>query len=187
MRERARTILAEGDYQVELPAAREPGEPMHFGELPEFVGWLVIAVAAAIVLRVIVRLVRERLAARTAAAPPARPAHPEPPVAAPVASALLPTAHLDPAALAAAGRFDEAIHALLLDALQGLLARVRPQPPPGLTARELVRFGPARVTAPLEELVRLVEAGRYALRALGDADFAAAQQLRDAIGAEATA
>lgn len=77
----------------------------------------------------------------------------------------------DPEALAAQGRFAEAIHALLLRALRGL-ARALGGFARGLTSREIVPRAPAGAPrAALEELVAAVERHEFGAQPLSAADF----------------
>ncbi len=82
------------------------------------------------------------------------------------------------AALAADGRFGEAIHALLLTAFSDLGRRLGALPP-STTGREVVRAvaGPAVAAPPvaaeaLHALVAAVERSRFAARTVGAADYA---------------
>ena len=77
----------------------------------------------------------------------------------------------DPDALAAEGRFAEAIHALLLRALRGL-ARSIGGIARGLTSREIIPRSPAGAArAALEELVGTVERHEFGAQPLSAADF----------------
>jgi hypothetical protein len=77
----------------------------------------------------------------------------------------------DPEALAAQGRFAEAIHALLLRALRGL-ARALGGFARGLTSREILPRAPAGAPrAALEELVGTVERHEFGAQPLSAADF----------------
>lgn len=95
----------------------------------------------------------------------------EPPLAAPAA---LPRAALGPAeALASAGRFAEAVHRLLIDALALLAARAPSSIPRHWTSREILAA--LRLTPParaaLSELVEAVEVSRFGGRPVGEADW----------------
>ncbi len=86
----------------------------------------------------------------------------------------LPLAALGPAeALAAEGRFAEAVHRLLIDALAFLAARASHSIPRSWTSREILgalRLLPAAREA-LRELVDAVEISRFGGRPVGEADW----------------
>ena len=85
-----------------------------------------------------------------------------------------PTADPDlPARLAAEGRYAEAIHALLLLAIQRHASRLDPPPPESATSREVLRVlpleGPAREA--LRELVAEVELSLFGGRAVDEEGY----------------
>lgn len=150
--ELARRVLDDARYQRTRPAA-EPAAPAERGAprrevraggaaaealAPAAVGLgaaglLVAAVAGLGVLVLLAALVvRGRSRAPAAAAAPPRGPEPDAP------AGPLP----DPATLAAAGRYGEAVHALLLAAVRHLERRLHPPPPPSRTGRELVALLP---------------------------------------------
>lgn len=173
VRRRVERILAVPGYQTELPETAEaepPFEPPRWGPLARVVGWVVLIAAAAgavlVLGYVLWDLVARRGARRAAPQPP--PPRPPPAVAA-AAAAGLPDAD----SLAAAGRFGEAVHALLLHALAGLARRRGAPLPPSLTGREAI---PASGLAgeprgALAELVAAVERFLFAGRALDAGDW----------------
>lgn len=190
LRERVRALLEDGGYQTELPPAR-PNESHHSSDrdAPEWVAWLVLGLFVAIVAFVVARLLHERLkrgpAAKTTRAPaPSKPATPIPRPARSIAARAAPSA--DPAALAAAGQFAEAIHALLLQTFAARFTRLARPPPVGRTARELLAEFPAAVREPLAGLVALVERAEFAVQPLGAVEWAEAQQWHAALPASAS-
>jgi hypothetical protein len=83
----------------------------------------------------------------------------------------LPLADLDADALAAEGRFADAIHVLLLRALREV-ARAGGEFARGMTSREVVfRVDDPAARAALAELVAAVERHEFGARALGAGDF----------------
>jgi hypothetical protein len=161
-------ILSDAAYQTALPARTVPttpeepsdrlgsrdggfgrgldGPPGAFAVIARLVWWILVAVGAATLL---LWLARE-LGARYDRAPR--------PVAAPgVAVRPAPAVRADPDALAGAGRYGEAIHALLLQVLAEL--RNRSEVPPAWTSREVAAHVPLAGEARegLRSLVHSVE------------------------------
>lgn len=90
------------------------------------------------------------------------------------AAAELPRAALGPAeALASEGRFAEAVHRLLIDALANLSARASHNTPRHWTSREILAALRLTVAAreALRELVDAVEISRFGGRPVGEADW----------------
>ena len=152
LRARAEAVLAAGDYQTALPTA--PALPKVFqlplGPLDLLLRIFLYTALAVLVFLAISWLVR-RLSGGARDAELAEPAALAPPV--------IP---LDSAeALAAEGRFADAIHALLLETLQALSRAARLAP--SLTSREIVEHVPLpdRARAALEGLVLAVEVSRF--------------------------
>jgi hypothetical protein len=161
VRERAAAVLREGGYQTALPRDAEPPRAFDLplgplALLAQLLLWTALAVAAVLAVTWLVR--RLAPAPRDVALPDGAPLAP---VSVPVASA---------EALAAEGRFADAIHALLLDTLAALSRAARLAP--SLTSREIVRAAP--LPAPAREalagLVAAVEVSRFggAIAAEGD-------------------
>lgn len=146
-------VLREGDLQQRLPsgdlapaapargarpAPREPGTVLHLA-LPPALTWLLLALGLACGLVLLTRGLgdwRSGSSRRPTAPPPAPSAAVVPPPAAPAPPA---------DALAAEGRLAEAVHRLLLDALDLLRRRGGVDLAPSLTAREIldrVRLSP---------------------------------------------
>ena len=87
------------------------------------------------------------------------------------------TGDRSPASLAAEGRFEEAVHAMLLGALEALVDSTPRLRKPSLTSREILAAVPDEtLRADLEPLIRGVEACIFALR---PADRDLYEQLRD--------
>lgn len=162
LRERAAAILAGDGYQTALP----PPIPSHDLALPlgplELLLRVLLWTAFGVVVVLAATWLVRRLApsarddAPLAEAPPAAPPH------VPIAPA---------EALAAEGRYGEAIHALLLETLAALSRAARLAP--SLTSREIV----ARVRMPaaardaLSALVDAVEVSWFGGAAPGEADY----------------
>src|SRR5262249_38684250 len=88
--------------------------------------------------------------------------------------AALPRAPLpDPEALAGAGRYAEAIHAVWLRTLAELAARQRLSLPPSQTTREIAAAGPASAQArpALRALVGAVEESLFGGRPVGPDEY----------------
>ncbi len=161
IRERAAAILAGGGYQTRLPPPLAlPGLSLPLGPLAILLRVLLWTAFGVIVVLAVTWLAR-RLA------PTARDdAAPEAPAAAPPQ---IPIAGAE--ALAAEGRFGEAIHALLLETLEALSRAARLAP--SLTSREIV----ARVRLPppardaLSGLVLAVEVSWFGGASPGEAEY----------------
>lgn len=159
VRERAAAILRRREYQTELPSAPKPWDlPLGWLEVVmRVLFWAAVAVGVLLVAAWVIR----HLGARTREAAP-------PPPPDPAALAARPLAQAE--ALAAAGRYGEAIHTLLLRTLEALSRTARL--PASLTSREIV----ARVPLPpkareaLAGLVAAVEVSWF-----GGADPGAAE------------
>jgi hypothetical protein len=179
--ERARAILRGGGYQTELPARAidEPSanlgrRPPAHGKLPPSIHigglstLLLVIIAIALVALGLGFLVR-RLTDRTGlerVEPEASTAPSPPERAGPVA---------DAEALARAGRFADAIHALLLAALRELGRRAgSPASSPAATSREVLRSSslPAEAKAALGPLVSAVESIHFGRAAAGLGEYA---------------
>ena len=164
----AHRVLSDDAYQTELPERAGPttpeepsdplgsrdrsfgrgldGSPGAFAVIAKLVWWILVAVGAATLLLWLARELGGRFdkAPREAAAPgtAARPA---------------PAVRADPDALAGAGRYGVAIHALLLQVLSEL--RKRSEVPPAWTSREVAAHVPlaGKAREGLRTLVRSVE------------------------------
>ncbi len=163
LRTRAARIVAEGGYQAELPHPAAPLDVhLPLGPLELLLRILLWGALGVLAFLAVAWLVR-RLAPGARDVELAEPAGAAP-VAIPIASA---------EALAAEGRWAEAIHALLLDTLTALSRAARLAP--SLTSREIV----ARVPLPapareaLSGLVVAVEVSRFGGAAAVEEDYRA--------------
>lgn len=162
--DRARAVLSDSSYQRELPGPRPPPQPLDWNLGPIL---LLLAYAGAAILVAVAAVWlwrRLRPGAKDADVKPAAAAAAPRPVE-------IPTADAD--ALAAQGRFGEAIHQLLLDTLRALSRAARLEP--SLTSREIVArvalAPPARDA--LSGLVGAVELSFFGGEAPGEPDYRA--------------
>ena len=170
LRAQAKEILERGDYQWTLPdEGEEPEEPRSFrGDGPGFpISPAVVLTIVGAVLLVLLVLGFQRhdgtVESRHAAGAAAQSSLD--------LGAPLPLADLDADALAAEGRFADAVHVLLLRALRDV-ARARGEFARGITSREVVaRVEESAARAALAELVAAVERHEFGARELGAADF----------------
>ena len=169
LRAQANEILERGDYQLALPdEGDDPERPFRvkggsgFSISPAVVLTIVGAVLLVLLVLGFQRhdgTVESRPAGGAAAQSPLDLGAP------------LPLADLDADALAAEGRFADAIHVLLLRALRDV-ARARGEFARGITSREVVgRVDDGAARAALAELVAAVERHEFGARELGAADF----------------
>ncbi len=160
---RAARILADGGYQTELPHAPKPLDVhLPLGPLELLLQILLWGALAVLAFLAIAWLVR-RLAPGARDVEIAEPGAATP-VAIPIASA---------EALAAGGRWAEAIHALLLETLQALSRAARLAP--SLTSREIVARVPLpeRARDALSGLVLAVEISRFGGATAAEGDYRA--------------
>jgi hypothetical protein len=193
LREKLDAIYGRGGYQRELPVQddiearrgkatgesyehRRPPERKS-AEIPEWLSrlfasltmalpWIALAAALALVAA-IVRRSRRRAPARTAASPQEAPGF----AMEPARAGDLPDAE----ALAREGRFAEAVHALLLAAIDRIRNSASRALSPSLTSRELsatLALAPG-TRAALARLVRAVEVTLFGGRQAGPAEYAA--------------
>jgi hypothetical protein len=164
--ERARRILEEGGYQRALPTAPTPpsAAPHTFslGSMELLVRallWAALAVAVALLVTWLWRRLSRGVEDAAAAAPVVLP-----PLEVPIAGA---------EALAAAGRFAEAIHSLLLETLAALSRAARLAP--SQTSREVLARTPlpGRAREALAGLVSAVEISRFGGAEATEADYRA--------------
>jgi len=194
--ERARTILQDSRFQKSLPDSRggrgmgggfgNPG-PQRGGEagpgsaappsrpvrlpvggllapLAEVLAWVLLGVVLVLLGLWIARAIAERQGKKPEPAPEplpsGSPVRREPPLDA-------------AAALAAQGRYAEAVHVLLLQAIRQLAERTRTVLPPSRTSREIARLLPLRdeVREPFWELVRAVEVSLFGGLPVGPDDY----------------
>jgi hypothetical protein len=160
---RAARVLAGGGYQAQLPHAKPPPDfHLPLGPLELLLRILVWGALGVLAFLAIAWVVR-RLAPGAREVELAEPAGAAP-VAIPIASA---------EALAAEGRWAEAIHALLLETLQALSRAARLAP--SLTSREIVARVPLpeRARDALSGLVLAVEVSRFGGAAAAEDDYRA--------------
>ena len=180
--ERARAILRSGGYQTDLPAravderpagrgGRRPAPltplppPIHIGGLST----LLLVIVAIALLAMALGFLVQRLAGRTRLEPVEGEAAATP--VAPERAAFIEDAE----ALARAGRFAEAIHALLLAALRELGRRSgSPAASPAATSREVLRSAslPTEARSALGPLVSAVESIHFGGMAAGLDEYA---------------
>ncbi len=149
----AEEILSRSEYQRELPTPQPPKPhwsgwsfPAGWAGVFRVLFWCVVTVLALLLVAWVVQSIRGRVRdAEVPVAPP--PLSPEI-VAAPLAAA---------EALAAQGRFAEAIHVLLLRTLEVLSQNLAGRLSPALTSREILARIPLRAAA-REALAGLVSA-----------------------------
>ncbi len=193
LRGRAAEVLADRRYQRRLPGEESSGKPGPLPNLPrepggggvppdalpetfalplaglstiaQVVCWVLLAAAGVLAL---LWLVQALLARRPPAAtpPPESPEKPE--------RSAEPRLD-DPAALAAQGRYGEAVHALLLAAIALLARRFRLPLPPSRTSRELLRALPLQGAAreAFAGLVGTVERSWFGGVPVGPEEYAA--------------
>lgn len=181
-------VKAEGGYQFRIKAAPPPREPSWLGRLlgdffewlgkgglplVKALGWLLIAALALFLLYLFVPVVRDtvdgaiaRLRGRSSSAED-DDSHWQPDHVA--ARNLLAEAD----ALAAAGRFDEAVHLLLGRSLEDIQSRRPGLLKPALTARAIaaMRDLPEVARTAFAAIAEAVERSRWARRALAEPDW----------------
>lgn len=162
----AREILADGDYQTELPTGQEQELPdlSFLGEILPVLFWVGVAVLA---IWLVVWLVRWISGPRAVGEELEFDLAP----AGDVASGA-PTLE-DAERLAQAGRFGEATHLLLLAAIARLGAGLERPPQPADTSREILRALPLRGAArnDLRHLVGRVEVFLFGGRDLIESEY----------------
>lgn len=181
-------VKAEGGYQFSIKPAPPPREPSWLGRLlgdffewlgkgglplVKVLGWVLIAALGLFLLYLFVPVVRETVDGALARFRRPRPAgeeddrHWQPDHAA--ARNLLAEAD----ALAAEGRFDEAVHLLLGRSLEDIQSRRPGLLKPALTARAIaaMRDLPDAARGAFAAIAEAVERSRWARRALAQADW----------------
>ncbi len=170
LRAQAKRILERGDYQQALPDEGGDEEeprvpPLHGGGFSISPSVVLITIGVVLLVLLVVGMQRgdgtaeaRRLASSASQAPLDL-------------GAPLPLADLDADALAAEGRFADAIHVLLLRALRDV-ARARGDFARGTTSREVVaRVDESAAQTALAELVATAERHEFGGRDLGRPDF----------------
>jgi len=164
VRERARRILERGEYQTELPAAIRPAVlDLPLGPLEILLRVLFWTALAVMVVLAVAWIVRRLRGLTPDAEAPAGPAE----GASDMGRRQLGAAE----ALAARGRFGEAIHVLLLDTLEALSRAARLAP--SLTSREIVARVPLpeRARDALSGLVSAVEVSWFGGEDPGETEY----------------
>lgn len=158
LRAKARELLADG-YQTELPAAEPERRALPEGdepaagaaparaEIPEVAGGarvvgLLLQVFGVVALLLLLAWIVTAVASARRRRPPGPASSDETAPAPSMAAEAAGIGAGDPAALAAEGRWSEAVHALLLLAIRRVAERGRVALPPSRTSRELVRLLP---------------------------------------------
>lgn len=184
----AREILDAGTYQTELPEAelpeaepppavpdRPPQRSFALGPIADALLWLVVVGGAALLVYSIVthpgirrRLRRWRGDEDTHEARPA----------AGVVEDAPPASVAEADSLAREGRLDEAVHVLLLRAIEELRAQLDPSLPESLTSREVLRrlSLPAAARSALRLLVEAVERSLFGGRPTRPEDYEACRR-----------
>ncbi|MGF1631360.1 MAG: hypothetical protein ACFCUT_17950 [Kiloniellaceae bacterium] len=155
-------VLADSRYQTERPEPEQRPEFEPFTIPPwlaETIFWAVIVGVAALVLFFLVNLLLDFARDRTAFKRNRdRPAEGIQRVETPLAErrSIDPRSLAEADQLAAEGRFGEAIHLLLLVAMERLHRELGPRVAPAMTSREVLRL-PALPGATVEPLTRMVQ------------------------------
>ena len=171
-------VLGSGDYQTDRPAPREPEEQSEPFQLPEglveAILWTIAGIAVVMIALFLYNVFQNRAGLRinldrsqpsprlveTAASEPQR--------------ALAARTLEEADALAAEGRFTEAIHLLLLVAMDRLKRELGNRLAPALTGREVLRLAPLpkAVVDPLSRMVSLSEIKHFGGRDAAAPDYA---------------
>jgi hypothetical protein len=178
------SVLADGRYQTEMPEpeVRPERDPFTIPPwLAEIIFWVMVAAVLAMVAYFLFQLAYDLLRDRSpfrrnrdrAGAAPER-------VETPLAAA---PREVDPHSLAEAdrlageGRFSEAIHLLLLVAMQRLHRELGARVAPAMTGREVLHLPslPGATVAPLTRMVRLSEINHFGGRTAREPDYRSAR------------
>jgi hypothetical protein len=152
--------------------ATTPASATPSAGIPQALPWILFALCTVAALIVAFRSRGEPVAEEAAGAP----ARPEPRKV----DAALP----DPHALAAAGRYAEAIHALLLTALADVARRAKGRASEGLTGRELLQAAaPRGVQLAVQPLLTAVERTHFGGEPASAEDFARCREQARAVQA----
>lgn len=173
-------VLSDSRYQTEMPepqSAPPVDEPLTLPPwLVEAILWTFGAAVAALILFFLFNLARELLEGRHTLK-----SNREPPAAETAKVESVPPAQraaeqrtlAEADALAAAGRFSEAIHLLLLVAMERLRRELGPRVAPAMTGREVLRLAPlpGAVVDPLTRMVALSEINHFGGRSAAAPDY----------------
>jgi len=172
-------VLDNHGYQTEKPKPEAAPDVEQWTVPPWLVKtilWTLGAVVGAIILFFLFNLGRELLESRLGIkrSPKAAPAEPAKVQAVPPARREAEHRTLAEAdALAAEGRFSEAIHLLLLVAMERLRRELGPRVAPAMTGREVLRLSaiPGEAAAPLTRMVSLSEINHFGGRSAREPDY----------------
>ena len=177
-------VLADSRYQTEMPEPEVRPERRPFTIPPwlaEIIFWVMIAAVLAMVAYFLFQLAYDLLRDRSPFQrnrdrPGAAPERVETPVAA-APREVDPRSLAEADRLAAEGRFSEAIHLLLLVALQRLHRELGARVAPALTGREVLHLPslPGATVAPLTRMVRLSEINHFGGRTAREPDYRSAR------------
>lgn len=177
-------VLADSRYQTARPEPEEPDEtePLRIPPwLVDTVLWIAGIVVAAIVLYFLANLLIDLLGGRSLLrlkrnARPSGPAVIDTPATLDRETRQRSLAEAD--ALAAEGRYAEAIHTLLLVAMDRLRRDLGPRVAPALTSREVLKLAPipGEVEAPLKRMVTLSEIKHFGGRDASAPDYRSCRQ-----------
>jgi hypothetical protein len=184
--ERHADLLAREDLQFDFPPYVEPKPPAWADALVRFfeaigpflkvVFWAGLIAGGLLIAYFAAREVQATWARRRRAEPAERPADcsPEPEKA----RALLEEADR----LAAAGRFEEAVHLLLFRSIDDLAGRRPEAVRPALTSRDLARIEamPGAARSAFSRIAEVVEKSFFGGRPVGQADFAECRRAYEA-------
>lgn len=182
--ESARDSVLNGSYQTEMPGPQEPPDLPDFTIPPwlvEALLWLFGALVVAAILYLLFNLLLEALGGRSAFRRnrnqlAAAEGVVETPVTLDQETRDRTLAQAD--ALAAEGRFTEAIHLLLLVAMDRLRRELGPKVAPALTSREVLHSAPIpeTVVPPLTRMVALSEIKHFGGRVAAAPDYQSCRQ-----------
>ncbi|WP_193369532.1 DUF4129 domain-containing protein [Pelagibius marinus] len=172
-------VLGDSRYQTEKPEPEVAPEVDQWTIPPWLVDtilWGLGAVVAGIILFFLFNLARELLESRLGIkrSPKVAPAEAAKVQAVPPARREAEHRTLAEAdALAAEGRFSEAIHLLLLVAMERLRRELGPRVAPAMTSREVLRLSaiPGEATAPLTRMVALSEINHFGGRSAREPEY----------------
>ena len=179
VRESRDRVLADSRYQTGPPAPEETSKIVPFRIPPwlaETLYWGILIGVAALVLFFLVNLLVDFLRDRSAfKRNRERPAEGLQRVETPLAGprSFDPRSLAEADQLAAEGRFGEAIHLLLLVAMDSLHRELGPRVAPAMTGREVLRLPvlPGATRAPLSRMVELSEINHFGGRRAAEPEY----------------
>ena len=172
-------VLSSGHYQTEKPEAEAPPktEPLRIPPwLVKTLLWSAGVVVAALIAYFLFNLARELVGSRLGLKRSRKERAVETARVETVPPAEREAEHRTLAeadALAAEGRFSEAIHLLLLVAMERLRGELGPRVAPAMTGREILRLSPIPeiASAPLARMVALSEIKHFGGRSASEPDY----------------